>query len=213
MVHEASPVVVEKAAQFIIDSQQFVLNSIMAACKAMLTSGEHIEKSTIVTTIARNGFETGIRVSGLGDKWFKAPSPSINGIYFPGYSARDGNKDIGDSAITETIGLGSCAMAGAPTVIQVVGGTPKMATEITLKLYEITAAEHDTFRIPNLNFRGVPFGIDIRKVVETGVCPVINTGISHKDGAIGQIGAGITEAPLACFVNALRSYSEHYLIN
>lgn len=210
MVHLASPAVVAKASQFIIDSQQFVLTSIMAACKVMLKAGENIEKSTIVTTIARNGFETGIKVSGLGENWFTAPAPEIKGTYFPGYSAIDGNRDIGDSAITETIGLGSCAMAGAPTVIQVVGGTPQMAIETTLKFYEITVAEHDTFRIPSLNFRGVPFGIDIRKVVETGVCPVINTGISHKDGGIGQIGAGLTEAPLECFDKAVRSFADHY---
>lgn len=210
MVHEASPAVVAKTAQFIVDSEQFVLNSIMASCKAMLMAGNNIEKSTIVTTIARNGFETGIQVSGLGSEWFKAPAPDIKGVYFPGYSATDGNKDIGDSAITETIGLGSCAMAGAPTVIKVVGGTPRMAIETTLKLYEITAAEHDTFRIPALNFRGVPFGFDIRKVVETGVCPVINTGISHKAGGIGQIGAGLTEVPIDCFIHAVRSFAKKY---
>ncbi len=199
---------VEKAVTFIDGAGHFILNSVMAGCKGMLDAATGVEGSTIVTAIARNGVETGIRVSGTGDRWFTAPAPMIEGVYFPGYGPEDANPDLGDSAITETAGLGSFAMAGAPAVVQYIGGTPQFAVETTLKMYEITAGEHETFQIPNLNFRGTPFGIDIRKVVETGITPVINTGIAHRKPGIGQIGAGLTEAPLGCFVQALEAIAE-----
>ncbi|MDH3596265.1 MAG: DUF1116 domain-containing protein [Rhodospirillales bacterium] len=199
---------VETAARFIDGAGHFVLNSVMAGCKGMLDAGGGIDGSTIVTAIARNGVETGIRVSGTGDRWFTAPAPRIEGVYFPGYGPDDANPDLGDSAITESAGLGSFAMAGAPAVVQYIGGTPQFALETTQRMYEITATEHDTFKIPNLNFRGTPFGIDIRKVVETGILPVINTGIAHRNPGIGQIGAGLTEAPLECFSKALVAFAE-----
>jgi len=199
---------VERALTFIDGAGHFILNSVMAGCKGMLDAGHGIEGATIVTAIARNGVETGIRVAGTGDRWFTAPAPKIEGVYFPGYSADDANPDLGDSAITETIGLGSLAMAGAPAVVQYIGGTPQFAVETTRRMSEITVTEHDTFQIPNLNFRGTPFGIDIRKVVETGIVPVINTGIAHKKPGIGQIGAGLTEAPMACFTGALTAFAE-----
>ncbi len=197
--------VVEKAARFVEQAGHFVLNSVMAACKGMLDAGSGVEGSTIVTAIARNGLETGIRVSGTGDEWFTAPAPAIEGVYFPGYGPEDANRDLGDSAITETAGLGSFAMAAAPSVVEYIGGSPRFAVETTEKMYEITAAEHDAFRIPHMNFRGTPFGIDVRKVVQTGITPVINTGIAHKEPGIGQIGAGLTTAPMACFVGALEA--------
>ena len=198
---------VEKAAVFIDTAQHFVLNSVMAGCKAMLDAGHGIPDSTIVTAIARNGSETGIRVSGLGDQWFTAPAPVVEGVYFPGYGPEDANPDLGDSAITETAGLGSFAMAGAPAVVQYIGGTPEFAKETTMKMYEITAAEHASFNIPNLNFRGTPLGIDIRKVCETEITPVINTGIAHKNPGVGQIGAGLTAAPFECFAKALEAFA------
>ncbi len=199
---------VETAATFIDGAGHFVLNSVMAGCKGMLDAGSGVEGSTVVTAIARNGVETGIRVSGTGDRWFTAPAPMIEGVYFPGYGPDDANPDLGDSAITETAGLGSFAMAGAPAVVQYIGGTPQFAVETTMRMYEITAGEHETFQIPNLNFRGTPFGIDVRKVVETGITPVINTGIAHRNPGVGQIGAGLTEAPMGCFVQALEAIAE-----
>lgn len=198
----------EKAITFIDGAGHFILNSVMAGCKGMLDAASGVEGSTIVTAIARNGVETGIRVSGTGDRWFTAAAPMIEGVYFPGYGPEDANPDLGDSAITETAGLGSFAMAGAPAVVQYIGGTPQFALETTLKMYEITAGEHEAFQIPNLNFRGTPFGIDVRKVVETGIAPVINTGIAHRKPGIGQIGAGLTEAPMGCFVKALEAIAE-----
>jgi hypothetical protein len=198
---------VVKAVKFIEDAGHFILNSVMAGCKAMLDAGAGIPGSTIVTAIARNGTETGIRVSGTGDQWFTAPAPMIDGVYFPGFGPEDANPDLGDSAITETAGLGSLAMAGAPAVVEYIGGTPQFAVETTNKMYEITVGEHETFKMPSMNFRGTPLGIDIRKVVETGITPVINTGIACKRPGVGQIGAGLTAAPMECFVKAIEAFA------
>jgi hypothetical protein len=198
---------VVQALRFIDEASQFVLNMVMAGCKGILDAANGIPGATIVTTIARNGYETGIRVSGTGDRWFTAPAPHIKGVYFPGFGPDDANPDMGDSAITETIGLGSLAMAGAPAVVQIVGGTPAFAIETTMNMYEITVAENKTFKMPTLNFRGTPLGIDIRKVIETGITPVINTGISCKRAGVGQIGAGLTAVPLACFEEALKAFA------
>ena len=202
-----SPEQAVRAIRFIDASGHFILNCVMPACKAMLDAGGGIPESTLVTTIARNGTEVGIRVSGLGARWFTAPAPRIEGVYFPGFGPEDANPDIGDSAITETMGLGSCAMAAAPAIVQYVGGSPQKAVETTMRSYEITAGEHETFKIPALNFRGTPLGIDIRKVVETGFTPVINTGIACRRPGVGQIGAGITAVPMECFVQALEAYA------
>ncbi len=197
-----------KAVKFIEDAGHFILNSVMAGCKGMLDAGAGIPGSTIVTAIARNGTETGIRVSGTGDQWFTAPAPMIDGVYFPGFGPEDANPDLGDSAITETAGLGSLAMAGAPAVVEYIGGTPQFAVETTQKMYEITVGEHETFKMPSMNFRGTPLGIDIRKVVETEITPVINTGIACKRPGVGQIGAGLTATPMECFVKAIEAFAE-----
>jgi hypothetical protein len=199
---------VGRALAFIDGAGQFTLNGTMAACKGMLDAASGIPRCTLVTTIARNGTETGIRVSGTGERWFTAPAPRIEGVYFPGFGPDDANPDLGDSAITETAGLGSLAMAGAPAIVQYVGGTPQLAIDTTLRMYEITAGEHAAFRIPPLDFRGTPLGIDVRKVVETGIAPVINTGIAHREPGIGQIGAGVTAVPLACFVAAVEALAQ-----
>ena len=200
----------EKAIQvikFIDNAAQYMLNLTMASCKGMLDAASGIADSSIVTTIARNGYETGIRVSGTGDRWFTAPAPVIKGVYFPGFGPEDANPDMGDSAITETMGLGSLAMAGAPAVVQFVGGTPQFAVETTMNMYEITEAENKTFKMPTLNFRGTPLGIDIRKVLKTGIAPVINTGIACRRAGVGQIGAGLTAVPMECFEKALEAFA------
>lgn len=196
-----------KALRFIDDAGHFILNMVMAGCKGILDAANGVEDSTIVTAIARNGYETGIRVSGTGDQWFTAPAPQIKGVFFPGFGPEDANPDMGDSAITETMGLGSLAMAGAPAVVQYVGGTPEFAVQTTMNMYEITVAEHKTFKMPTLHFRGTPLAIDIRKVVKTGITPVINTGISCKRAGVGQIGAGLTAVPMECFEKALEAFA------
>ena len=192
------------------DNALSVLNPVMAACKAMADAGGEIEQSTIVTTMARNGTEFGIRVSGLGGRWFTSPCPQPVGLYFPGFTAEDGNPDIGDSTITETAGIGAFAMAAAPAIVTFVSGTPQDALNATLEMYEITAAEHTSFTIPQLDFRGTPVGIDLRSVVETGITPRVNTGIAHREAGVGQIGAGLVRPPLELFTEALIAFAEEY---
>jgi hypothetical protein len=192
------------------DNALSVLNPVMAACKAMAAAAHGEEGSTVVTVMARNGTDFGIRVSGLGDRWFTAPVAVPKGLYFPGFTADDASGDIGDSTITETAGIGGFAMAAAPAIVTFVSGTPKDAINATLEMYEICAAEHSHFTIPALDFRGTPTGIDIRKVVEKGITPRINTGIAHKDAGVGQIGAGLVRPPMVMFEQALLAFAEHY---
>jgi hypothetical protein len=197
--------------QFIGDNALSVLNPVMAACKAMTDAAHGIEGSTIVTTMARNGTDFGIRVSGLGEKeWFTAPAEIPVGLFFSGFSQDDANPDIGDSAITETAGIGGFAMATAPAIVTFVGGTPKDAVNATLEMYEITFAESKYFTMPVLDFRGTPTGIDLRKVVELGITPRINTGIAHKNAGVGQVGAGLVRPPLKIFEDALVAFAEKY---
>ncbi|MFN8458499.1 MAG: DUF1116 domain-containing protein [Anaerolineae bacterium] len=187
-----------------------VLNPVMASCKAMADASHGVEGSTIVSTMARNGTDFGIRVSGLGERWFTGPVGQPKGLYFPNFKAEDGSGDIGDSTITETIGIGGFAMAAAPAIVTFVSGTPKDALNATLEMYEINYAEHKYFTIPQLEFRGTPTGIDIRKVVETGITPRVNTGIAHKEAGVGQIGAGLVRPPMSIFEDALVAFAEQY---
>jgi hypothetical protein len=197
--------------QFIGDNALSVLNPVMAACKAMTDAAHGVEGSTIVTTMARNGTDFGIRVSGLGEKqWFTAPAEIPVGLFFSGFTQEDANPDIGDSAITETAGIGGFAMATAPAIVTFVGGTPKDAMNATLEMYEITFAESKFFTMPSLDFRGTPTGIDLRKVVELGITPRINTGIAHKNAGVGQVGAGLVRPPLKIFEDALLAFAEKY---
>jgi hypothetical protein len=196
--------------QFIGDNALSVLNPVMAACKAMAVAAQGVEGSTLVTALARNGTDFGIRVSGLGEQWFTARAEVPIGLWFTGYTRADANPDIGDSAITETAGIGGFAMAAAPAIVTFVGGTPKDALNATLEMYEITAAESKYFSLPALDFRGTPTGIDIRKVVELGITPRINTGVAHRQAGIGQIGAGLVRPPLAIFEQAVAAFAEKY---
>src|SRR5258706_2353886 len=176
--------------KFLGDNALSVLNPVMAGCKAMADAAHGVKGSTVVSAMARNGTDFGLRVSGLGDQWFTAPCETPQGLWFPGFSAADANPDIGDSTITETAGIGGFQMATPPPIVTFVGSTPKDALNATLEMYEITAAEHQQFTIPALDFRGTPTGIDIRKVVEKGITPRINTGVAHKQAGVGQVGAG-----------------------
>ena len=194
-----------RVLRYFAETDLAILNPVMASCKAILDPAQGIAGSTLVTVMARNGTDFGIRVSGLGDRWFTAPAEVPVGLFFPGYTQADANPDIGDSTITETAGIGAFAMAAAPAIVQFVGGTPQMALEATQEMYEITVAENSAWGIPVLGFRGTPTGIDIRKVVRTGITPRVNTGIAHRQAGIGQIGAGLVRPPLACFEAALEA--------
>jgi Protein of unknown function (DUF1116) len=189
--------------EFIAGNDHFFLNLSMAACKAMLDAAAEVPNSSMVTAMARNGVEFGIRLCGTGDAWFTAPAPVVDGLFFPGYGAADAAPDLGDSAITETAGLGGFAMAAAPAIVQFVGGTPQDAIANTDEMGHITLGRNAALTLPALDFAGTPAGIDARKVVDTGIAPIINTGIAHRAAGIGQIGAGITRAPLACFAQAI----------
>jgi len=194
--------------RYLAENDLAVLNPVMAACKATMDAAHGVEGSTVVTCMARNGTEFGIRVSGLGDRWFVAPAPVPQGLYFPGYREEDANPDIGDSTITETAGIGAFAMAAAPAIVKFVGGTPQDALTATLEMYEITLAENPAFAIPQLDFRGTPTAIDVRKVVRTGITPRVNTGIAHRLPGVGQIGAGLVRPPLEPFQQAVRALAE-----
>jgi hypothetical protein len=200
-----------RALEFLGDNALSVLNPVMAACKLAADAAHGVEGSTVVSTMARNGTDFGIRVSGLGDRWFTAPADVPDGLYFAGFGAGDANPDIGDSTITETAGIGAFAMAAAPAITTFVGGSPEEALAATLEMYEITVAEHDHFTIPALGFRGSPVGIDIARVVELGITPRVNTGIAHREAGIGQVGAGLVRPPMAIFEQALEAYADRYL--
>jgi hypothetical protein len=176
----------------------------------MCDAAHGIDGSTVVSAMARNGTDFGLRVSGLGDQWFTAPADVPDGLYFPGFTSEDANPDIGDSTITETAGIGGFAMAAAPAIVTFVSGSPQDALNATLEMYEITVAEHSHFTIPVLDFRGTPTGIDIRQVVALGLTPRVNTGIAHREAGVGQIGAGLVRPPQAIFEAALLAFAEKY---
>lgn len=190
---------------FLAGNNHFFLNLSMAACKATLDAAHGIPGSTVVTAMARNGVEFGIRVSGTGDAWFTAPATVPDGLYFPGYGPADANPDLGDSAITETRGIGGFAMAAAPAIVRFVGGSAEDALGYTREMQRITLMLDADLALPPLGFAGTPTAIDVRRVVESGTAPIINTGIAHREPGIGQIGAGIARAPLSCFADALRA--------
>ncbi|MBN1956361.1 MAG: DUF1116 domain-containing protein, partial [Anaerolineae bacterium] len=201
----------ERAAQvfeFVERNDHFFLNLSMPAGKAMLEPAEGIPGSTILTVMARNGTDFGIRMAGDPARWFTAPAGIVEGLYLPGFSAADANPDIGDSTVTETAGFGAFAMAGAPAIARFVGGTPEDALQTTLEMYEICFAEHAHFTIPALGFRGTPLGIDVRLVAESGILPRLNTGIAHKEPGIGMVGAGVLRAPGKCFAAAFAAAQE-----
>ena len=189
--------------RYLAETDVFFLNLAMAASKAALDPASDLAGSSVVTAMARNGTDFGIRVSGTGDAWFTGKSPTVEGLYFPGYSAADANPDLGDSAITETAGLGAFALAAAPAITQFIGGTSALARQYTDEMYDITLIEHPRFTMPALDFRGTPLGIDLVKVARSRTAPVLDTGIAHQAPGIGQIGAGIVRVPIEPFDAAL----------
>ena len=198
-----------EALSFIGGNDQFFLNIAMVMGKAITDPVSGIEGSSVVTAMSRNGTDFGIRVSGTGDTWFVAPAEMPEGLYFPGFTEADANPDMGDSTIIETVGLGSFAMGAAPAVAGFVGaGAASEAANFTRTMSQITVGENPEWTIPAMDYMGVPTGIDIRLVVETGLAPTINTGIAHKDPGVGQVGAGIVRAPMACFEQALVAFAE-----
>ncbi len=200
---------IQRVTAFITGNDHFFLNLSMAACKAMMDAAHNVPFSSMVTVMARNGVNFGIRLSGTGDRWFQAPANPVEGLFFPGYGVDDAAADLGDSAITETAGVGGFAMASSPAIVKFVGGTPADATANSRRMQLITIGGNPAFTLPALNFAPTAAGIDARKVVDRSILPVINTGIAHKQAGVGQIGAGITTAPMAGFVDAIRALAEY----
>jgi len=196
---------VTRAATFIGGNDHFFLNLAMPACKLALDAARDIPGSTVVVAMARNGTDFGIQVAGTGDEWFTAPALTPQGLFFGNYGPTDASPDIGDSAITETAGLGGFAMAAAPAIARFVGGSAADALATTRRMYEITLAEHRLYQIPVLEFRGTPAGIDVTLVTRTGILPQINTGMAGRIAGTGQVGAGLVTPPAAVFADALRA--------
>lgn len=202
---------VREVTRFIRENEHYFLNLSMPACKSALDAAQGVKYSTIVTAMARNGVEFGIRISGLGkNEWFTAPANYVKGMFFPGYSEDDAAPDLGDSTITETMGIGGFAMGASPAIVQFVGGEVEDAIQYSEQMYEITVGENSNYSIPTLNFRGGAYGIDMVKVIDTNILPVINTGMAHKEAGVGQIGAGIVHPPFECFEKAVVSFMETY---
>jgi hypothetical protein len=199
---------VARVARFIGGNDHFFLNLVMPAAKLQAAAAADIPGCTLVTTMARNGTDFGIQVSGTGRRWFTGPAAVPDGLYLGGYGPDDANPDIGDSAITETVGLGGFAMAGAPAIVRFVGGTVSDAIRTTREMYEITVAENPAYALPVLDFRGVPTGIDVAAVLRTGILPQINTGIAGRLPGTGQVGAGLVRPPMSCFADALEALAE-----
>jgi hypothetical protein len=195
---------------YVIHHDLIFLGLSMASGKAIADPARDIEYSTVVIAMCRNGTEFGLRVSGLGDDWFTAPSPRVDGLYLPGYTADMAGLDMGDSAITETVGWGGFTLGGAPGILSLVGGTPEEALAYSREMRKITVSTHPTYRLPALGFAGTAIGIDIRKVVQTGITPIIDTAIAHKDPGFPKIGAGMVRAPLECFKKALIAFGRKY---
>ncbi|MFZ5851839.1 MAG: DUF1116 domain-containing protein [Actinomycetota bacterium] len=196
---------VAAALRFLHGNDHFFLNVGMAAAKLAADAARDIPGSSLVVAMARNGTDFGIQVSGTGDRWFTAPATVPEGLYLPGFGPADANPDIGDSAITETVGLGGFALAAAPAIVRFIGGDVPAALAATRSMYEITLAEHPVFQVPVLDFRGTPTGIDVTAVLRTGLVPVIDTGIAGRQAGTGQVGAGLVTPPLAVFVDAVHA--------
>ncbi|HUI06145.1 MAG TPA: DUF1116 domain-containing protein [Verrucomicrobiae bacterium] len=198
---------VSEVLEFINRNDHFFLNLSMPASKVTLDAARGIDNSSVVVVMARNGTDFGVQLSGMGDEWFTGPADVPDALFFPGYTKADANPDIGDSAITETNGLGGFAIAASPAIVQFVGGSTDDAINYTRQMYEITAAENNVYQIPYLNFRGSPTGIDAIKVVEKNILPFIDTGVAHKEPGVGQIGAGVLNAPLEPFKKAFEAFA------
>jgi hypothetical protein len=201
-----------KTAKYFSENEIFFLCMSMAACKATMNAASEIEYSTLVTAMARNGTDFGIKVSALGNKWFVGPASVIDGVYFPGYGSDDANLDMGDSAITETAGIGGFALADSPAILSLIGGSAEDAIKYTKQMRQITMTLNDMFSLPILDFEGTGTGIDLRKVLRTGILPVIDTAIAHKEPGIGMIGAGLVRPPIDAFKKALHAYGAKYHI-
>jgi hypothetical protein len=199
---------VAESLRFVGGNDHFFLNLAMPACKLALDAARGIKGSTMVVAMARNGTDFGIQVAGTGNEWFTGPAQVAEGLYLGDYGPDDANPDIGDSAITETAGIGGFAMATAPAIVRLVGGSVPDALATTRRMHEITLGENPRWTVPVLEFQGVPSGIDVTRVCRTGILPQINTGMAGKQAGVGQVGAGLVTPPAEIFPKALAALAE-----
>ena len=199
---------IAEAVRFAGANEHFFLNLGMPACKLATDAARNVPGSTMVVAMARNGTDFGIQTSGTGDQWFTGPANTPEGLFLGNFGPADANPDIGDSAITETAGIGGFAMAAAPAIVRFVGGDVPMALRTTRTMYEITLGEHPAYQVPILEFRGTPTGIDVTRVVRTGILPQINTGMAGAVAGTGQVGAGLVNPPVQCFPAALAALAK-----
>jgi hypothetical protein len=204
----SNPTAAAEVLEFINHNDHFFLNLSMPASKVTLDAARGIKNSSIAVVMSRNGTDFGVQLAGTAGQWFTGPADVPDALYFPGYTKADANPDIGDSAITETNGLGGFAIAAAPAIVQFVGGSSDDALRYTRLMYEISAAENNMYQVPALNFRGTPTGIDVRKVIEKNILPFIDTGVAHKNPGVGQIGAGVLNAPMEPFKKAFEGFAK-----
>lgn len=198
---------IQEALLFIKGNEHYFLNLSMPYAKLALDSAQDIPYASIVTIMSRNGKDFGIRFSGSPD-WYIGEANYVKGLMFPGFSESDAARDIGDSAITETVGIGGFAMGGAPAIVQFVGGEVEQAFNYSKEMHEITAGRHRVFTLPTLDFMPTALGIDIIRVVELGILPIINTGMAHKEAGVGQVGAGLVHPPMRCFERAVLDFAD-----
>lgn len=199
---------VTRAVKAMSDDHYFFLRLSMAAAKATADAARGIDGASVVTAMAFNCQGFAIRVGGLGDAWFKGPHASVEAKLFEGHTEDEITWMGGESIITETIGLGGFAQAAAPALQTYQGGSYEAMVSRNQELYEITVGENPDYLIPALGYRGTPTGIDIFKVLESRVLPVMDVGIAGRNG--GQIGAGVVRAPLTCFERAAEAYRLQY---
>jgi hypothetical protein len=185
-------------AAFIAGNGQFFLNLAMVSAKLALDCAADVAGSPLLTAIARNGVEVGIRVSGTGDRWFTGPAalPDPAKLY-RGFAAADMNPDLGDSAIVEAYGLGALAVAASPTAAESVGLDPETIDVIDARLRMIAASESPRLKFPD--GRAAILGVDAAAVARTRIAPPVHTGIAHRRPGVGQIGGGVTHPPLQAF--------------
>jgi hypothetical protein len=199
---------VSDVLRFIGGNEHFFLNLGMPTAKLALDAARDVPGSTMLTVMARNGTDFGIQTAGTGDRWFTGPANTPEGLFLGDYGPEDANPDIGDSAITETYGVGGFSMAAAPAIVRFVGGSVPDALATTERMYQLTLAENPAMAIPIMGFRGAPTGIDVLKVARTGWLPQINTGMAGRVAGTGQVGAGLVQPPQECFEQALVALAE-----
>jgi hypothetical protein len=206
-VQPQMPKEVKETLDYLRSSDYFFLRLSMAASRAAADAAHGVDGSSMVTGMVFNCQDFAIRVSGLGDHWFRGPHQTMFGAkLFEGFTEADVEIMGGESTFNETAGLGGFAQAAAFPLQEYQGGSADKMVEANLAMYDITLAEHPELKIPYLGFRGVPSGIEIHRVVETGITPIMDIGVAGKAG--GQIGAGSFRAPMECFQHAVAAYSE-----